>query len=54
MHTSLSMSMVEEDITPLDPADPSLVLANITSVKDLDSDCPYTQLGEGDNRVSVL
>lgn len=47
-----SMSMVIEDIVPLDPNDPSVVTAAITSV--VETDLPFTQLGEGDNRVSRL
>lgn len=44
-----SMSMVIEDIVPLDPNDASVVTAAITSV--VETDLPFTQLGEGDNRV---
>lgn len=48
-----SMSMEPEDIIPFDAEDPTAVLASITSVKELNGDLPYTQLGEGDNRVRV-
>jgi hypothetical protein len=41
--------MEPEDIQQLDPSDPSLVRAAIGSVKQ--TDLPFTQLGEGDNRV---
>lgn len=47
------MSMEPEDIVSLDAEDPSLVMASITSVQEIDADWPYTQLGEGDNKVGA-
>lgn len=43
------LSMEPEEIEQLDPSDPSLVRATIGSVRQ--PDYPFTQLGEGDNRV---
>lgn len=43
------MNMVEEEIEPLDPNDPTVVSAAISNVVHLD--LPYTQLSDGDTRV---
>lgn len=44
-----SFSLEPEEIVALDESDPTLVRANIESVVEMGM--PYTQLGEGDNRV---
>lgn len=43
------MSMVEEEVVPLDPNDPTVVTAAINNVVHID--LPYTQLSDGDTRV---
>eukprot|EP00882_Tetradesmus_deserticola_P033080 GHRQ01037754.1.p1 GENE.GHRQ01037754.1~~GHRQ01037754.1.p1 ORF type:complete len:292 (+),score=84.52 GHRQ01037754.1:643-1518(+) len=45
------LSLEPEDIEQLDASDPSLVRASIGSVTQ--TDLPFTQLGEGDNRVRL-
>lgn len=47
-----SMSMVIEDVVPMDSDDPNVVTAAITSV--VEQDLPFTQLGEGDTRVRTV
>jgi len=43
------MNFEPEEIVPLDPEDPTVVTATITSVTDID--LPFTQLADGDKRV---